>query len=291
MLESTRRSWRIAMTAASFALFALFAAAEPADVPQDVVVLRSRNFNFPMSWDTQTKNVDLVRLFVSDDRGTNWKRVSDHKPGDKRAPFKADRDGDFWFALQVQRKDGSFEPAMVERLSPAMKVRVATEKAAPAVRTESIAKLAPAASLAETLERKGYVAIELEKMRTGYFGVRVKVGDKKFQMLLDTGAPNTHADPERTKSLGLPWRYLDEAVFGPGWGKMGYAELVGMKIGSIEVRPLSVRTKDETQLNALLATYGDLPIDGILGADVLDPHAAVIDYASRTLFLRPVEKK
>ena len=279
------------MTAASFALLALFAAAEPADAPKDVVVLRSRSFNFPMAWDPQSKNIELVRLFVSDDRGTSWRRVSDHKPGDKRAPFKADRDGEFWFSLQTQRTDGSLEPAMVERLTAAMKVRVVTEKPEPAVRIESIAKSAPAASLAETLERKGYIAIELEKMRTGYFGVRVKVGDKKFLMLLDTGAPNTHADPERTKALDLPWRHLDEAVFGPGWGKMGYAELAGMKIGGIDVRPFSVRTKDETQFNVLLAAYGDLPIDGILGADVLEPHGAVIDYPSRTLFLRPIDKR
>jgi hypothetical protein len=117
------------------------------------------------------------------------------------------------------------------------------------------------------------------------------VGDQKFLLLLDTGAPNTHVDPARTKSLDLPWRYLDEAVFGPGWGKIGYAELAGMKIGAVEIRPFHVRTKDETQLNALLVTYGDAPIDGILGADVLEPHAAVIDYPSRTLFLRPTEKR
>jgi Aspartyl protease len=292
MLERTRRSWRIAMTAVSFALFALCAVAEPPDVPRDVVVLRSRSFNFPTAWDTQgTKGVELVRLFVSDDRGATWKRVSDHKPGDKRAPFKADRDGEFWFSLQTQRTDGSLEPAMIERLTPAMKVRVVTEKPEPAVRFESIAKSAPAASLAETLERRGYVSIELEKMRTGYFGVRVRVSDKKFLMLLDTGAPSTRADPERMKALELPWRHLDEAEFGPGWGKTGYCEMVGMKIGDVDIRSFPVRTKDETEFNKLLAAYGDLPIDGILGADVLEPHGAVIDYPSRTLFLRPTEKK
>ena len=136
-----------------------------------------------MAWDPQARRTTkkLVRLFVSDDRGTTWKRVSDHKPGDKRAPFRADRDGDFWFALQMQQhRTDRWSRPWSSRLTPAMKVRVVTEKTEPAVRTESIAKSAPAASLAETLERKGYVAIELEKMRTGYFGVRVKVGDKKF---------------------------------------------------------------------------------------------------------------
>ncbi|HEX3315370.1 MAG TPA: hypothetical protein VHR72_10790 [Gemmataceae bacterium] len=296
------------MTGLSFALLALFAAAEPADAPTDVVVLRSRNFAMPMSWTQRAEHYQLVRLFVSDDRGVSWKRVSDHKPGDARAPFKADRDGDFWFALQVQRKDGTFEPALVERLSAVMKVRVVTDKIEPKIelksepkietRIESIAKSAPAAtlpasseSLAEIMARKGYAAIELEKMRTGYFGVRVRVGDRKFLMLLDTGAPNTHVDSTRTKALDLPWRYLDEAVFGPGWGKMGYAELAGMKIGAVDIRPFHVRTKDGTQLNALLGAYGDAPIDGILGADVLEPHAAVIDYPSRTLFLRPIEKR
>ena len=223
--------------------------------------------------------------------------MSEHRPGETKAPFKAERDGELWFALQLQLKSGTSEPATPERLAPAMKVRIVTReveskaiepKATP---TESISKSAPEATLAEMMERKGFVAVKLTKMRTGYLGVQVKVGDRSLNMLLDTGAPNTHFDPERTKALGLAWRHFDEAAFGTGWGKIGYGNLPGMKIGAIEVGAVSVRSEDKSKLNEQLVSYGDAPIDGLLGADVLEPHAAVIDYATRTLFLRPVAKR
>jgi hypothetical protein len=275
-------------------LVAALALAQPGDSAKDVIEIQTRKFAFPLAWDAQKKSdIRQVRLFVSEDRGTTWRHVSDHMAGDDRAPYTAERDGECWFALQVQRTDGTLEPAGIDRLAAAMKVRVRTDvrisKAAPA---ESIAKTSPSTlALAETLAAKGYVAVPLEKMRTGYLGVRIRIGDKTLFMLLDTGAPNSHGDPERTKALGLEWRYLDENEFGPGWGKVGYCYLTAPKIGSVDIGRMQMRSKDETQLNAILREYGDAPVDGLLGADVLEPHAAVIDYATRTLFLRPIDKK
>jgi len=39
--------------------------------------------------------------------------------------------------------------------------------------------------------------------------------------------------------------------------------------------------------NRALAAKGEAPVQVVLGADALDAHAAVIDYESRSLFLRP----
>src|SRR5262249_49562713 len=157
---------------------------------------KSRSFTFPIAWDRERQaELQKARLFVSDDQGTTWRSVSEHKPGDTKAPFKAERDGVLWFALQLQLKSGAYEPATPERLTPAMKVRIVTAKAAPKpAPVESIAKSAPAPTLAETMERKGYVALELTKMRTGYLSVRIKIGEKTLNMILDTGAPTTHFD-------------------------------------------------------------------------------------------------
>jgi hypothetical protein len=269
-----------------------FLAAQSAEAPADVIELKSRTFTFPIVWDEKrSAELQKARLFVSDDKGASWRTVSDHKPGETKAPFKAERDGELWFALQLQMKSGQFEPTTPERLSPTFKVRVVTAKVEPKQATESISKSAPAATLAETMERKGYVPIELVKMRTGYLGVKIKVGERTLNMLLDTGAPNTHFDPERTKALELAWRHFDEAAFGPGWGKIGYGELPGMKIGAVDVGAVSVRSQDKSKLNEQLVAYGDAPIDGLLGADVLEPHEAVIDYATRTLYLRPIAKR
>src|SRR4051812_15864282 len=133
----------------SMMLMAVLAAAQPATAPTDVVEVKSRSFSLPIAWD-EKRQAELMkaRLFVSDDRGTNWRTVSEHKPGETKVPFKAERDGELRFALQLQLKSGVFEPATPERLSPAMKVRIVTAKAEPKPQTvEAIAKSAPAATL------------------------------------------------------------------------------------------------------------------------------------------------
>jgi hypothetical protein len=43
---------------------------------------------------------------------------------------------------------------------------------------------------------------------------------------------------------------------------------------------------DLTHVNQSLALKGEAPIDVILGADVLQGHAAIIDYGSSSLFLK-----
>jgi hypothetical protein len=43
---------------------------------------------------------------------------------------------------------------------------------------------------------------------------------------------------------------------------------------------------DLTHVNQSLALKGESPVDVILGADVFEAHAAVIDYGSSSLFLK-----
>jgi hypothetical protein len=43
---------------------------------------------------------------------------------------------------------------------------------------------------------------------------------------------------------------------------------------------------DLTHVNQSLALKGEAPVDVILGADILEAHAAVIDYGTSSLFLK-----
>ncbi len=43
---------------------------------------------------------------------------------------------------------------------------------------------------------------------------------------------------------------------------------------------------DLAHVNAALAQKGVAPVDVVLGVDVFDAHAAIIDYGSASLFLR-----
>jgi hypothetical protein len=45
---------------------------------------------------------------------------------------------------------------------------------------------------------------------------------------------------------------------------------------------------DLEPMNAAIRAQGSAEVDVILGLDVFDPHAAVIDYRTQSLFLRAV---
>jgi Aspartyl protease len=85
----------------------------------------AREFKFPLIIDPdRAAAIDRLRFFVSDDRGKTWKHNRDYEPGAGNVIFKAPRDGEYWFALQVALKDGGANPADLEQLTPAHKVRV-----------------------------------------------------------------------------------------------------------------------------------------------------------------------
>lgn len=115
--------------ALSFLCLAL--ATDPVELPSDTKEIQMRRFVMPFAINPDRKDAILrVRLFVSENRGKTWEHVKDYEPSDKQANFTAERDGHFWFALQVELKDGKREPEEKGALIPAIKVYVNTEREA-----------------------------------------------------------------------------------------------------------------------------------------------------------------
>ena len=54
----------------------------------------------------------------------------------------------------------------------------------------------------------------------------------------------------------------------------------------MQPRVRALLTMDLDHVNQSLALKGEAPVDAILGADVLEAQAAVIDYGSLSIFLR-----
>ncbi len=54
----------------------------------------------------------------------------------------------------------------------------------------------------------------------------------------------------------------------------------------LDTRPRALLAMDLTHVNQSLALKGEAPVDVILGADVFEAQAAVIDYGSSSLFLK-----
>jgi hypothetical protein len=99
------------MHALAIAVIALALRTAPVELPRDVVEIQARRFDMPLSVDPDRRDtIKTIRLFVSKDCGKNWEHEKDYKPDDKQVTFEAARDGQYWFALQVEFKDGKREP-------------------------------------------------------------------------------------------------------------------------------------------------------------------------------------
>jgi hypothetical protein len=60
----------------------------------------------------------------------------------------------------------------------------------------------------------------------------------------------------------------------------------GLQLDGAAPRPKALYAMDLAHVNAALASKGARPVEAILGVDVFDRQAAVIDYATASLFLK-----
>jgi hypothetical protein len=65
---------------------------------------------------------------------------------------------------------------------------------------------------------------------------------------------------------------------------------VQLELAGAPLRPHSLFAMDLTHANQAMALAGDDPVEAIMGLDVFDEHAAIIDYGSHSLFLREEER-
>ena len=61
---------------------------------------------------------------------------------------------------------------------------------------------------------------------------------------------------------------------------------VSLTLDHVVPRPKALYAMDLIHVNAALALKGAAPVDVILGVDVFETHAAVIDYGTSSLFLK-----
>ncbi len=107
-------------------------------------------------------------------------------------------------------------------------------------------------------------------------------------MIVDTGAPNTHVDPERTAQARLEWKANVTAAAMKAFNANPPANLATAKlieVGNCRIENLLIGERKMADINLALAAYNDPPVDGILGGDILKPHLAIIDYRKSVLYL------
>jgi hypothetical protein len=143
--------------------------------------------------------------------------------------------------------------------------------------------------LTDFLTTRGYLQVPLTRSGVGHFHTSGTLNGRSVEVLVDTGAACTVVAMSVVEALGLRSEWIDRGAGGAG-GPLDQFRVYGadFRLGSLSPRLAGPVGLDFEQLNAPLRAQGSTEVDVILGVDVFDAHAAIIDYTSQSLFLRAV---
>ena len=130
-----------------------------------------------------------------------------------------------------------------------------------------------------TLQQQGYHII----LQTEFL-------DKKFKMVLDTGASKTVLDRTTLLASGIDEQKLIETSIlssGLGTNEMQSAifTLPHLKIGDWECKKFEAAVLDLSTINYAYSQINADPVVGVIGGDILYKYGAVINYKKKKLRL------
>ena len=143
-------------------------------------------------------------------------------------------------------------------------------------------------SLKKFLKKKNYIQIPLVYTATNHFEVVAKINGVLGRFILDTGASNTCIGLDKTELFNLNSKESKIKAAGAGATNMEtmLSTKNSIKIGKWSKKKLKIVLFDLTHVNEALTTHKALPVDGIIGADVLKKGKAIIDYEKSCVYLK-----
>ncbi|WP_158238398.1 MULTISPECIES: retropepsin-like aspartic protease [Luteimonas] len=145
------------------------------------------------------------------------------------------------------------------------------------------------AEVAAALEAGGYQAVRMTRHGDAHLTIDVRVNDVPGTFILDTGAGRTVIDRAAQSRFDDGRRVTSGGqATGAGGGNLAIGTLPRsrLRIGDYRDDAFTVHFLALDHVNAAFARRGEAPVDGVVGADVLERAGAVIDYPNLRLYLR-----
>lgn len=141
------------------------------------------------------------------------------------------------------------------------------------------------------LSDRGYRSVSLSRTAVGHLQTAGKINGRDARLLIDTGASVTVVDRESAERLELTTTSAagsarGHAECGLSESTVESADLHELTLETVRLHGIEAKVLDLSSVNGQLEKAGANRIDGILGADLLEEHGAIIGYAERTLYLR-----
>ena len=143
-------------------------------------------------------------------------------------------------------------------------------------------------ALKKTLNKKGYFKIPLRITDTNHFEITAKINGIQGRFILDTGASNTCIGLDKIDFFNLTSKESKVKAAGAGASEMEtkISTKNKIQIGDWKLKKLKIILFDLIHVNEALIAHKALPVDGIIGADILIKGKAIIDYSKRCVYLK-----
>lgn len=142
--------------------------------------------------------------------------------------------------------------------------------------------------LKSILLNQGYSFFKLKKTVSKHFVVKAKINNINGIFIIDTGASNSCLGLDEIDLYHLKLSHTDKKAAGAGSTNIEtqISRQNSLKIENFEIKNLTLVVIDLKHINMALIEHKTPPINGIIGADVLQKYFAIINYKDKTLYLR-----
>ncbi|MBT8281901.1 MAG: retroviral-like aspartic protease family protein [Muriicola sp.] len=144
------------------------------------------------------------------------------------------------------------------------------------------------ASLKKYLKKRKYIAIPLTLTATHHLELMARVNGVSGRFILDTGASNSCVGLDKIEHFKLISKASEVKAAGAGATDMEtqLSKKNVLEIGGWKKKKVKIILFNLQHINEALTSHDALPVDGIIGADILKKGKAVIDYDTGTLYLK-----
>ncbi len=143
-------------------------------------------------------------------------------------------------------------------------------------------------NLKKLLKNKNYVRVPLVLTATNHFEIKATINGVTGCFILDTGASNTCVGFDKLEYFKLSSKA--SKIKAAGAGAIDMETQISTKnlieIGDWKKKKVKIVLFDLVHVNEALTNHNSKPVDGIIGADLLIKAKAIIDYRSKTVYLR-----
>lgn len=143
-------------------------------------------------------------------------------------------------------------------------------------------------SLRNFLESKGFIRVPLKKLITGHYLFHGKINSYSGDFILDTGASSSCIGFEESHHFKLDRE--ESLIKAAGAGATNMDTMISKSnvftLQKTDFPAMDFVLFDIVHINQALEQVQEGPIHGIIGADFLKSHRAVIDYGRNCFYVK-----